>query len=426
MSQIKVLGEFFFSKALNTRIYDSQGRLVGRIKDMTITRNGTSPTVTCIKFEKDPQKHLDISQVNQWDKTGMRLKETIANVYTRTLKSDEIYIGKWLMDKQIIDLAGSKLVRVNDIRLSWVQHGQHKEIIMSAIDIGLKGVLRRLGLEFLLKNRPNQFLGWQYFAPLGKRTGNLYIKENFDKLNQLHPVDIAEIIEELGYEERRGLLRAMNNEKIADVITEMEFATQIKLFESMDIQKASDILEEMQSDNVADILSELPAEKSEEIITRMNPEDIKDMRELMSYPNGTAGALMTNEYISLPDYLTAQETIEQLRQLADKAETIYYIYVVDEKEVLLGVLSLRELIIAKPHVPLAELMHTKVRSIRAAEDYRKAVGIAAKYSLLALPVLNDHGQILGIITIDDVIKTIMPDRSGFKTFSQYVLTARKG
>jgi Mg2+ transporter MgtE len=261
---------------------------------------------------------------------------------------------------------------------------------------------------------------------LEKKSGNLHIKENFDKLSELHPVDIAEIIEELGHEERRDFMQTMNDEKMADVITEMELDIQVKLFEGMDVQRASDILEEMPADDAADILGELTTEQSDKIITLMEPGDAEDMRELMSYSDGTAGALMTTDYISLPACFTVQEAIEQLRKSADKAETIYYLYVVDEKEVLQGVLSLRELIISKPHVSLEQLMHTKVRSVRAEEDHNKAMDIVSKYTLLALPVLNDQGQMLGIITVDDLLRIIIPDRSGFKTFSHYVLTARKG
>lgn len=426
MNQIKVLNEFFFSKTTGSRIYDANGQVVGRLKDMAVSWNGRSPLVTCIKFGKGVEKHMDICHIDQWDQRGIQLKEEISKVQSRALKNNETYVGRWLLDKQIIDLNGSKLVRVNDIKLSWVQLDDHKEVIMSAIDVGFKGLMRRLGLEFLVKNWPEQLLGWKYFTPLEKRIGNLYIKEDFSKLSQLHPADIAEIIEELGYEERRGLLRGLDDEKIADILSEVDFALQVRIFNNMDEQHASDILEEMPADDAADVLGELSKEKSAKILNLIEPDYAQEVRELMSYSDGMAGALMTTEYISFSAKWTAKETIEGLRKSAAEAETIYYIYVIDEQGVLQGVLSLRELIIAPPSALLGDLMHTKVRSIEAEEDHEKALDLVVKYNLLALPVINKEGQMLGIITVDDLLRTVMTDRSGFKTFSQYVLTARRG
>lgn len=425
MEEIKILDEFFFSAVLGMKIYDSNGKKIGELKDIAVTWNEASPIITCLKYGKDSAEHIGVSLIREWTQTGIILNVEDNAIFARQLNKDEIYVGRWLMDKQIIDLNGSKLVRVNDIQLLWVQHGNCNEIIMSAIDIGVNGLLRRLGLKFFTKNRPNQLLGWQYFTPLEKKIGNLHIKEDFVKLQQIHPADIADIIEDLGHDYRNNVLKTMNTEKMADVIAEMDFEAQVQIITEMDAARASDILEEMPADDAADILGELEISQSNEIITLMNPEDAEDMRELMSYKDGTAGALMTTGYLSFPAQITVEETIQRLRELAEDTETIYYIYVIDEHEILQGVLSLRELIVAQPNVVLTDLMHTKLRSVDVVDDDKKALDLVMKYNLLAVPVLNSEKQIQGIITVDDLLRIIVPDRSEFKTFSHYMLSARK-
>ena len=139
--------------------------------------DGISPRVTGIKYVKGVQDHIDINQIEQWDEHGLKLKTSLREGNLNHLCENEIYVGKWLLDKQIIDLKGSKLVRVNDIKLSWVSHGENNEIILIAVDIGLLGLFRRIGTEFLVKNRENYFVGWQYITPLETKTSSLRLSQ---------------------------------------------------------------------------------------------------------------------------------------------------------------------------------------------------------------------------------------------------------
>lgn len=425
MNDLKVLGEFYFSQLLNKPIWDAKGRRIGRLYDMAIRWDSVSPQVTGIRYAKGIPTLIPIEWVVSWDSAGLRLNVAFDPLLTYPLHDDETFIGKWLLDKQIIDLEGSRLVRVNDISLSWVSHDDHQYIVLVAVDIGVRGLFRRLGVEFLLSRIENKFVGCQYIKPLESRTSSLQLTREKEQLRQLHPADIADIIEEMDYKQRANFLATLDSQQAIDALTEMELDTQVEMINQMDEDRASDILEEMPPDQAADILGELSSAKSEELLRLMESDDAEDVRELMQYEEDTAGSLMTTEYVGLPFWLTAEQAIDELRRLAPEAETIYYLYVVAEQEILEGVLSLRELIIASPETPLKDLMHTKIVKISPYDDHEKVTDIIHKYGLLAVPVVNDQGQVLGIITVDDVLELLMPDHPRVESHSTLIARRRQ-
>lgn len=425
MAQVTLLKDAFFSQLVGTKIFDVHGEPVGKILDLIVRWNGATPVVTGIKFAKGTQRHLEVSQINSWDEQGFRLNRSRTELLTRPITDQEIFVGKWLLDKQIIDLSGSKLVRVNDIQLSWILHEDHKELVFLAIDIGIRGFFRRLGLEFLLKNHPNHLVAWQSITPLENRLENLHLRENYQELSTIHPADMADIIEDLDHHEQLDFLRKLDREKAADVLTETDLETQVDIIGGLDVHHASDILEEMPADEAADILGELSREKSTEILNLMEPDEASEVLGLMEYPEETAGAMMTTEFPAFSPEITAGEAIAQLRQLAREAETITYLYIIAPDNSLVGVLSLRELIIAEPIAKLSDVMHANVRFVKAFDDPRKALDIVLKYGIVVVPVTNDEQQILGIITVDDLLYEFMPDRSNLRTFSNFMLASRK-
>lgn len=425
MADLKVLGEFYFSQLLNKPIRDAKGRRVGRLLDIAIRWDSVSPHVTGIRYAKGLHDLIPIGLVIAWDHDGLRLKGDFNPQLTCPLQEDETFIGKWLLDKQIIDLEGSRLVRVNDISLSWVSHEEHQYLVLLAVDIGVRGLFRRLGVEFLLSRIDNKFVGCQYIKPLENRTSALQLTREKEQLRQLHPADIADIIEDMDYKQRANFLEVLDSQQAIDALAEMELDTQVEVINQMDEERASDILEEMPADEAADILSELSTQKSEELLSLMESEDAEDVRELMQYEDDTAGSLMTTEYIGLPFWLTTEQAINELRRLAPDAETIYYLYVVDEQETLEGVLSLRELIIASPETVLKDLMHTKIVRISPYDNHEKIAELFHKYGLLAVPVVNDLDQVLGIITVDDVLELLMPDRPRMEFHSTLIARRRQ-
>jgi magnesium transporter len=422
--QVEVLGEFFFSQIQGVPIYDHTGRQVGELRDLAIRWDGETPKATAIKYAKGVNELIPVEQVDHFDQAGVRLKGPLAAERLVPLQTDEIYMGKWLMDKQIIDIKGAKVVRVNDIKIFWLQTGERKYLLPVAVDIGLRGLARRLGLEFLLKKRENHFVWWHSIQHLEEKTANLTLVSDRTQLDKLHPVDLADILEDLDYKKRTDFIEDLDVETAAEAVAEMESDTQKEIIEHLDSQQAADLLEEMPPDEAADLLGELPEEKADELLNLMEPEEAQEVRELMEYEEGTAGALMTTEYIALASELTAAEAFPVLRKLAKEAETIYYLYILGEGETLLGVVSLRELLIAEPETRLESLMQTRIISVLPEDPDERVTELIDKYALLAVPVVEESGKMLGIITVDDVLDMLIPDRGSLETFANLFVSKR--
>jgi CBS domain-containing protein/sporulation protein YlmC with PRC-barrel domain len=422
--QVQVLGEFFFSQVQRIPIYDHEGRRVGELRDLAIRWDRGTPKATGIKYAKGVNRLIPLEQVEDLNHTGLKLKGGLAEERLVPLQPDEIYMGKWLMDKQIIDIKGAKVVRVNDIKIFWLQSGERKFLLPVAVDIGMRGLARRLGLEFLLKKRENHFVWWHSIQHLEERTANLQLVSERAQLDKLHPADLADILEDLDYKKRADFIEDLDVETAAEAFAEMEPDTQIEIIEHLGSEQAADLLEEMPPDEAADLLGELPEEKADELLNLMDAEEAQEVRELMEYEEGTAGALMTTEFIALPPELTVAEAFPELRKQAVEAETIYYLFILGEGETLLGVVSLRELLIAEPEVKLADLMQTRIISVMPEDPDERATELIDKYALLAIPVVDESGKMEGIITVDDVLDMLIPDRGSLETFSNFFTTKR--
>jgi Mg2+ transporter MgtE len=321
-------------------------------------------------------------------------------------------------------MKGTKVVRVNDIKIFWLQSGLRKYMVPVAVDIGLRGLARRLGVEFLFKRRENQFVWWEFIQHLEEKTASLRLRKDKQQLDQLHPADLADIIEDLDYKKRTDFLEDLDVETVAEAVAEMEPDTQLEILEHMESRQAAELLQEMPPDEAADLLGELPEEKSHEILGLMEPEEAQEVRELMEHEEGTAGALMTPEFIALPPNITVAETFPRLRKLAAEAETIYYLYILDEAEGLLGVISLRELIMAEPEASLDSLMQTRLVSVHPQDSEERVTELIEKYNLLAIPVVDEDNRMLGIITVDDILEMLVPDRTGLETFTSFFTSKR--
>lgn len=425
--EARILQELFLSEVLGKPIVDARGYKIGRLRDMAVRWDVARPAVTGIKYAKDIQNHIATAEVLSWDNRELRLRRRFSDTLTQQLQPDEIYVGKWLLDKQIIDMKGSKLVRVNDIKLAWVEYEEGFVLVLAAVDIGVRGLFRRVGAEFLVKNRENRLLPSTLIMPLETRTADLQLKTtDFSQISigKLHPADIADIIEDLSHPRRLELIRKLDSQTAAEVLSEVEPDTREEIIDDLEDSDASTILQEMAPDEAADVLGQLSRERSDQLLTMMQAEDATDIRKLMQYPVDTAGALMTTEYIFFSPETTAAETIEGLREMGPSAETIYYLYVVDENHRLQGVVSLRQLIVAPPEQTLSQIMETRVVSIDHNDTPREVAETIAKYDLLAVPVVDQQGIMLGIVTVDDAIEYVLPDRSSLETFSHYLLRSK--
>jgi CBS domain-containing protein/sporulation protein YlmC with PRC-barrel domain len=422
MNEVKVLDEFFVSTILGKKIYDSSGRRVGAIRDFAVHWDAVCPRVSGIKYAKDVHELISISEIGEISPKGIILKSDFAQTKFHAPRENEIFVKKWLLDKQIVDLKGSKLVRVNDIKLSWVKRNGFPELLLLAVDVGVRGLIRRIfGYDPKTEKVPMNLVGWQHIEPIRSRTANLTLTESNEKFSRLHPADIAEIIEELDHYERPEFINTLDDQTAAEALGEVDLETQVNIIENLDSERASRILEEMAPDEAADLLGELTQEKSDELLNLMEPDEAEDVRELMEYADDTAGALMTTEYISFTFKTTAQEAIDKLRAESPSAEIIYYLYVLDEDEKLLGVVSLRDLIIAKPHTIMGDIMQDRVITVLAGDNHQDVLDTIAKYDIIAVPVTDNEGHMQGVITVDDVLNTIMPDRKRLESFSYFLM-----
>lgn len=407
--------EVFVSELIGKLVIDKIGNRVGKVADILILPHASFPRVCGIEVMRPGGSVVvadnHIALLNKQIVSLDVLREDISN---NPLPAGAIYLRRDLMDRQIVDINGAKVERINDLKLSQI----HQEYRLLAVDIGVRGLVRRLGVERIFtslarlfqKEIPEKLISWDYVEFITADLSSVKLSVSRRKLAELHPYDIAQIVSKLSAQDRTAIFQTFDNETAAETLVEMEADVQAAILEGMSKDRAADILEIMASDDAADVLNELPAEKAEEILQLMEDEDAAEVKELRNYDENEAGSLMTTEYIALSEQLTADETISKLRELAPEAETIYYIYVVDDEEHLTGVLSLRELIIARPETQLRSIMHSKIMAVQDTAPVEDAIGIIRKYDLLAVPVVANNGKLVGIITVDDVIDAVLPQR----------------
>jgi CBS domain-containing protein len=408
-----LFGELFISEILGEPVLDPRGEELGKLRDLIIVKAEPLPRVSAIIIERKKRQYIiNWQDLELFNKRIITTRIQAPELSPYDLSSPDLLAVRDLLDKQIVDVNGVKVVRVNDIKLE----GYESEALLIAVDVGIRGILRRLGIErrgedilSLFKvTIPQNLISWNYIQPLQPKLTALTLTVPRQMLSELHPADIAELISRVPHQEGVAFLKNLDVDVAADTISELNPETQVEIIKDMDTEKASDIIEMMSPDVAADVLSELPADKAKEILEHIEKEEAEDIQELLGHEEDTAGGLMTNEFIAYPPDITVQEAIERFRKDASDIETVYYIYVTDSEERLLGVLSLRELLLAGPDERLSEIMVTKLKTVTPEVDEKVVAEIFTKYNLVALPVVDTEGALLGIVTVDDVMERVFP------------------
>ncbi len=322
---------------------------------------------------------------------------------------DNEFMASMLLDKQLIDVDGLRIVRVNDLILGKVDN----RFCIVAVDVGARGLARRMGISkffpFLLKKAKEHVIPWEYVEPLHSGLSDLRVKIQRSKVANLRPEDIADLIEDLNYKERVLIFNSLDSQKAADTLIETEPEIQKSVVSNMKSKRVIELLESMPANEAAEVLQMLPAHKSTELISMMSPENAEAVKKLFQYSSDVAGGLMSTKFITIPASFTAEQTINRLRQLAISSRDVYYLYVSDDEGKLMGVLSLRDLIISPPERKVPEFMIVdaiKVTVETPKEEIYKAMN---KYNLMALPVIDLKGKLVGVIFADDVISMMLPD-----------------
>jgi CBS domain-containing protein len=355
--------------------------------------------------------------VRSWDNKELSLKVDESALQPHTRADSELWLSRQVLDKQIVDMDGRRVVRVNDLQLSQVDGN----MLLVGVDIGGRGLARRIGVEGMGRRLasvlgldwPQKLISWEAVDPVKSDVNSVKLRIAHTKLAKLHPADIADIVNELSPEDRSAVFAALDDEKAADTLEEIdEPQMQASILERLDVERASDILEAMAPDEVADLLADMPPERAQQLLQKMEDDEAEDVEELLNYREDTAGGLMTTEFVAIQHTLTAAQAIDRLRELEPDAESIYYVYVIDEEEHLLGVLSLRDLIVVSPETLIREFMIKNVISVGLDATPRDIGEMMEKYNLLAVPVVDEHNRIQGIVTVDDVMERVLPARGG--------------
>lgn len=407
----------YLSELLDKKVQDKDGRNIGRVQDIGMELKGGFPQAVSLTVSYNKRGRrlvfaLPWDWVDSFGAKGMELNQPVPDKKTPAgVPMGDLHLRRNLLDRQIMDIHGRKVVRVNDLRLARFDGN----LRLTGVDVSGEALLRRLGLEGL-SNRVRRGFGmgqqeraiaWNYIAPLefGPPTG-LKLTVTQKQLQSLHPTDIADVLEQVDQEHRNRLLGLIDNVMAAESISEVEPEKQAEVVATMSEARASRILEVMPPDEATDLLGTLPRDKAERLLNIMGVQEARVIRELLGYEKHTAGGRMTPDFIAVQGHLTREECIAVLREKAPSAETIYYVYVLDDEGRLKGVLSLRDLLIAEPGTRLDEMMMTDVISVNVDDDQEMVADLISKYNLLALPVTDDGNVLKGIVTVDDMIDVL--------------------
>ncbi|HEX8561193.1 MAG TPA: CBS domain-containing protein [Pyrinomonadaceae bacterium] len=398
----------YLSQVLGRPLREVEGERVATLKDVIVRLGEDHPPVTgLVARYRRRDFFVPRARVAQIDVHGVRLNSDTLDLRRFARRDGEVLLARDVLDKQLIDVDGKRVVRVNDVQL--IETGGEWRV--SGADVTLAGLWRRLTPHnFVGTNRPVEVIDWADVGYLATDAATVQLKSSRDKLSRLHPVEIARLTEALSRHHGSEVIEALDDETAAEALEEMHAEDQARIIGDMEEERAADILEHMSPDEAADVLGDLPEEKAEDLLERMEHEEKADVRELLPYEDDEAGGLMTTEFVALPQHLTAGEALLRLREMAETPNMIYYLYVVEEEGSwkLCGVIALRSLILADPGARLSEVMRDEFQFARPKDPAREVAETIAEYNLLALPVVDDAGDIAGIVTVDDAMEYLLP------------------
>lgn len=399
----------YLSDFIKKPVLSPTGDKVGKLKDVIVSSDHSYPIIKALKVNTTDKKTINIS----WRYIGnlgkeIKLKFPLDEIQEYKIQKHDILLLKDVMDRQVVDIEDKKIRRVNDIKISPTNGHYH----VIGVDIGVNGILRRLSLNRIAKplgiTSNEDLISWKDIDPVKSDYSKVKLKVPKQKITKLHPADMAEIVDQLGLNESLNILNSLDDESAADTLEEVSPERQVSLLEGMDSQRAAELLDEMSPDDAADVLADLPEEKAEELLDLMEPEESNDLRKLLKYPENTAGGIMTTEFAYVDQNLTVMDVLNSLRKMAEDVETIYYVYIISKKGDLVGVISLRDILLSEPESKVSEIMHTHIIKADVMEDQHQVAQKIAKYNLIALPVVEEETKLRGIITVDDAIDIVLP------------------
>ena len=402
------------TELLGVPVTEVSGAFCGRVREVVLSPAEDRARVSSLIVRtKQGDRLLPFSSIGNIN-GGVRASTPISD--WSAVQADGFFLlSRDLLDQQIIDVHGRKVVRVNDVELHPEDVSGHPILTVGSVDVGARGAIRRLlkgvvpmgALRPVLHRIPPRLIPWEFVDLIETDPARrVKLKISHDRLAKLHPADIADIVEELAPDEREAVFETLDEEVAAGALEEVRPKVQKSIVESLDSERAAEIVEEMNPDAAADLLADLSAERTTQILEEMAPAEREEVAELLEFGGGTAAGRMNTEYIALDSNATVNDAIEALRNFEGGVETVSTIYVVDDKGKLAAAVPLAKLVLAKPDDKLTSLSQEPLISCHAGAREKEVAERFDKYNLLTLPVVDDDGTLTGVITSDDVISLL--------------------
>ncbi|MDP2996369.1 MAG: CBS domain-containing protein [Bryobacterales bacterium] len=404
----------YLTELIGLKVFDLKGRRIGRAVDAALV-----PLLDPVRIDRflvgGGWAWLTIrhDQVSTISSAGIYLRDEQLTPY----HSDEymLRMRRDLLDQQIIDVHGRKVVRVTDVTFEVRRENGHDTLHMLEVDIGVRSIFRRL-VQGVLPSRwirrlqsriPPNSIRWEFCDILEHDPQRrLRLNLSTEKLEKMHPADLADIVEELSPEDREAIFETMDSEAAADALSEVDPEIQARILESLETEKAADIVEEMSPDQAADVLADLEQETSEEILEEMDSEPKSEVRELLEFEEDTAGGLMNTEYVALDENARVADGIVALRGNEELLEVLNTLFLVDSGQRLKGAVPVARLFVADIDTPLRSLQVETLIQVNVDQRQDRVIEYFDKYNLLTLPVVDRDGKLAGAITADDIIAVL--------------------
>jgi flagellar motility protein MotE (MotC chaperone)/sporulation protein YlmC with PRC-barrel domain len=412
--------QLYLSAVLKKPLTNASGELLGTLCDLAITPGEEFPIVCQVLIRRGGRTFA----VN-WDKIALfnpaviSVSLSVAELVVYQETGSEILVKRDILDKQIVDVNGAKVVRVNDLKLGL--HGDN--LCLISVDVGFRGLLRRMGYEKvwakMQKEIPQREISWQFVGHLEANAARLTLTMAREQISEMHPADLAHIISRLPRQNIKTVLNSLDDETAGEAIHELEPELRSRVISELESRRASDILEEMSPDEAADVIGDLSAEKAEELLGLMDAEDAEEIQELLVHEEDCAGGMMNNSFISISAKMSVEDALAQVKLQAPEVDTVYYAYVLDDFERPLGVVSLKELLIQDGELAVSTIMTENLKSVPIDADPKEILEIIAKYNLIAVPVLDQEKKMVGIVTVDDILERFLPQALKHKRYPAY-------
>ena len=403
------------SELLGSTVYDATGTASGRVREVAVApqEDRTKIAVLIVKTASG-SRLLPLTAVSAIN-GGVRSSTSAAEWTKADGAEGLLLLSRDLLDQQVIDVHGRKVVRVNDIDFYQDTVLGRPLLKVEGVDVGPRGALRRLlkgivpsqALRALLSRVPQREIPWDFVDLIETDPARrVRLKISHERLAKLHPADIADIVEELAPDEREAVFETLDEGVAAEALEELEPKVQKAVVESLDSNRAADIVEEMEPDAAADLLADLPEERTAEILVQMQPEERQEVAELLEFHENTAAGRMTTEYIALPVTSNSNDAIEALRRFEGRMESMSTVFLIDSHGTLAGAVPLAKMVLAPAATPLLALIQEPLISCHEGAKEKEFAELFDKYNLLTLPVIDERNQLLGVITPDDVINML--------------------